>query len=174
MATTVRPLTSTLRLAAVCAGTIALALTTACGGDESQAPAGDTAKSTTPTEAAPPAPAPKRERKTIHDELSEKLELPASYPEDGPVYPGSTVNVSDTRGSRLTTVFSTSDGLDEVTSWVEGDLRNQGWVGIEEQAMPNGTGKMVSGAKEGRRLSVLLSRLDAENKTLIAVSVNTD
>ena len=147
-------------------------LGTACGDDE-PVPVKPAAK----PRAAAPQPRPAQptavEPKSLAEQLAEEVDLPGFYPSDAPVYPSAKLNTAALQpGGRASTVFSTGDSQAEVTSFLDSALPGSGWDEIQTLEIADGV--IIQASKSWRKISVLVSPLEAENKTLIAVSVDRE
>jgi hypothetical protein len=146
----------------------------ACGSDE---PAPDASKTAAK---APPKPAmkPKAQQKklpepSVAEALRARVKLPDYYPKDAPVYDGATTNSVGWQSGRVSAVFTTGDGPDEVSSELQDSLRDNGWEDIVEAEMVNGV--VVQAAKDERGISALISLMEkgpSDEVTMIMVAVD--
>jgi hypothetical protein len=101
------------------------------------------------------------------------VDLPDYYPEDAPVYSGSTTNSVGWQSGRVSAVFTTGDTPEEVSSKLQESLRSNGWQDIVEAEMVNGV--VVQAAKDERGISALISLMEkgpSDEVTMIMVAVD--
>jgi len=164
-------------------GLAALSLV-ACGGQEEKP-----APAPSATQSARPSPAPQTDSSVAQgddralpdaegppsQQLRRKIALPADYPSDAPIYPGSEPSQVTRKGARrMVVMFGSSDSPDQVMDYLEGDLPGKGWSVSGRHDLP--TGKLIQATKGDRLVSVLLSRVDEGRDsaiTMIAVSVDS-
>lgn len=166
-------------------GLLSAALLVACGGEEERA-----VPATTPPaaeEAAPVTrqePAPRAQRRNLpvpsegdapSQQLRRTVELPADFPSDAPIYPGTEPSeVSKTAEGRFTAMFGTQDSASDVMDYMASTLPNEGWQVTGQHDLP--TGQLLQATKGDRLISVLLSRVDEGRDsaiTMIALSVDS-
>jgi len=132
-------------------------------------------RSTARSRAVPPSeakPAQPVERKSIGDELRAETQLPAYYPDDAPVYPGTKPARASTRNGRASVMFGTPDDPDKVANYMGEYLAEQGWSPASEREKNR---VLMQGTKSGRQITVLVARTDEGQPseiTMIAVSVD--
>jgi hypothetical protein len=109
----------------------------------------------------------------IREELRSSVELPAFYPKDAPVYPGTnTVNAGE-RNGRVTAVFGSEDPADRVIDYVKAKLGTLGWGEITVDELVNGS--LIHAQKQARSISVLVSTMDEGTEyelTMMVVAVD--
>jgi len=106
-------------------------------------------------------------------QLRTEVELPDSYPDDAPMYPGALTNNAGRRNGRVTAVFSTEDGTEQVAAYLTAKIAAQGWKLFDTTEMPNGS--VMNATKNDRRLSLLISSMDEGTEyelTMIIVAVD--
>ena len=164
-----------LVLGAAAAGVVALG----CGGDDSTASRAATA----PTESSPakgyadPAdikmpPIASNEPRSSEDQLATKIELPAFYPSDAPVYPNTPPSKAFIKGKIVNLMFGTKDAANQVLDFMKSELPRLGWKNAVVEKFSNVS--TMSATKPGRKLTILVTELDAgtpSQTTLIAISV---
>jgi hypothetical protein len=164
------------------AGLMTALLFTACGGDDEDIPtpaapksAANTSEAPAPIQPAPPVtpdelPPPITD---LEEQFGEKLELPAYFPQDAPIWPG--LNPADARkgeNGRATAVWGVPDSGENVLAFVQQSMAEQGWTVILDQ--PLEVGHMLQATKGDRQLNVVTSPLRDTGKTVLAVSVSVE
>ena len=164
-------------------GLAGLALNVGCGGD-SDAPAsksapssakttGDNERTTAPGETSSPD-QPTAPIAGLTEQLRETIEIPAYYPEDGPIYPGAKPSQSQQApNGRVSLVFGTDEMPDEASSVMNEAAEAKGWTILSEDRMERGL--LTQAEKGNRKLMILTSRMDGGSSdavTLVAVSVD--
>ena len=171
--------TRSSKLLHACAPLLVLALFIGCSDSEEPS---QTAAMTETQKAAPPkvvAKVPKQmipakgPRKTLKEQLDTEVDIPEGYPADAPVYPNAKTNTAKIQNGRMTAVFSTPDGPDQVTGFAETYLSGNGWSDVQRAEFPGG-GEMLQGYKGRRSLSVLVTTLEAEGETVTLMAVTAD
>ncbi len=124
---------------------LAVVAALACGGEQ-ESTSGAGVEVSRPT-AEPPVPA-------VDSRLSGKLELPAGFPGDVPLYPGASLTWanSDEAGSLVS--FSTADDLDTVAKYFQKEFAAQGWL-AEASDQPGG--RTILAVKGNREATVLIA-----------------
>lgn len=159
-------------------GLIALGSWTGCSCGE---PAPPPAPTPSPSQARPapiprttPAPVKVDPPTSLREQLAEEVDLPRSYPEDAPRYPGARASTTEWRSGRLNVIFSSSDPVDQVTKWMEDFYSEHGWSDIQSTDMPQG--KILLGFKmdEGRKLAVLMGAVEEEGEKATVITVTAD
>ena len=174
---------------------LVLAFVVACGGnDEVEVPTNAPTKAPTKAQSKAPSQASKKpdtaaakpsapgkkpssERKappsaSVGEQLQAEVEIPEYYPEDAPIYPGTKPAQAQIRNGRASLMFGTPDSPADVDRYMSDYLRDQGW---NPQSQRQGDRTLMQGIKDGRTLTVLVSRADVGKETettLIAVSVD--
>jgi len=172
--------------ASACAALVLLAM--GCGGGDEELPdptsrpapeaparaVGDA----TPAPAPVPTPPGRAERApgvpSVAEQLSEKIELPDFFPEDGPVYPGAEPSLAQQQANgRVSLMFGADASVEEAAKVMAEASEAKGWTIVAEDLIEDG---IVSRAtKEGRNLLVLTRVMREEGQedvTLVAVSVD--
>jgi hypothetical protein len=153
-----------------------------CGGDDSTASRAAVA----PTENSPakgyadPAdikmpPIAPTEPRSSADQLAAKIELPAFYPSDAPVYPNTPPSKAFIKGKIVNLMFGTKDAANQVLDFMKSELPRLGWKNAVVEKFSNVS--TMSATKPGRELTILVTELDAgtpSQTTLIAISVTAD
>ena len=157
-------------------------LAAGCGGDDTAAPAAakpaaeaaapaktEPAPSPTPEQPAPPAAAPGNSG-AVAKQLTEKIEIPSYYPEDGPVYPGAQPSQAQQLPSgKVSLVFGTDAMPPEAASVMSEAAEAKGWSIESENQIERGF--LTQAEKSGRKLVMLTSRVE-DGVTLVVVSVD--
>lgn len=155
---------------------VAFALTLApallgCGQDEAPQP-NPSNPSVAPANSPARAPV-ARDPERLRKELRREIELPDYYPEDAPIYPGSTTSSAGRPSGRVAAAFSTEDSTELVRAHVLGELASSGWSEVLVVEMPNGV--VIHGKKDAREISVLISFVDPDTEhelTMMIVAID--
>lgn len=174
---------------------LAVAFATACGGDDSPAPA----PAATPSEPAQPAAEPAKppppsipNNKITVDERDEEgnpvrfsgvdekgnqfearfgddANVPDGFPEDVPIYPGSTPTAVMTAGSEgMVVTLKSSDDQGTIFSFYESGLSEQGW---SIDGKPSFGGQMgLEASKDSRKATLRISGTEGDSYISIVVS----
>jgi hypothetical protein len=160
---------------------VAAAFFVACGGsDEVEVPTKAPSKPAPARKAEKSTPKPAAQQKTkatpptgtAGEQLRSETALPAYYPDDAPVYPGTKPAQVKLLNDRASLMFGTPDDPDKVAQYLSGALEEQGW---QPESQRVGNRVMLQGFKGKRKISVLVSRVDEAREseiTMIAVSVD--
>ena len=150
-----------------------------CGGDDSIA----SRSAAAPTESSPakghadpadikmPPIAPNGPQSSAQ-QLAAKIELPAFYPSDAPVYPNTPPSKAFIKGEMVNLMFGTKDDANQVLDFMKSELPRLGWKDAVVERISNVS--TMSATKSERELTILVTELDAgtpSQTTLIAVSV---
>lgn len=95
--------------------------------------------------------------------------LPEGFPADVPVYDGKIVDSQTTdaeSGTAYTVDLTAPDAVEDIVSWYEDELAGEGWT-TATASMPNGTGNVITGDKEGQ--SVVVTVLGGDGSTNLSV-----
>jgi hypothetical protein len=137
------------------------ALLLACSGSEEPAHT-DAPMSTSDASTAPADPTRPRQSQGA-------VELPEDFPSDVPIYSPSTFDKVLVGEGRHAASFTTEASSQEVASFYREQLRGNGWD--LEEAIEFGDQVMLSGAKQGRTISVFI--MSRKELTAVAVSVSS-
>ena len=171
---------------------VACLLSFGCGGDEElpEPTARDAAPSAekpaaqatpaSPTQGTP-APSPvidEKARAEMADNLAERLtetvELPDYFPEDGPVYPGSKPShVQQLPNGKVTVMFGTDASVEDAVRVMISAAEDQGWTIASEDQIERGS--LTRATKGGRSATILTNSVKepgTEGATLVAVSID--
>jgi len=136
----------------------ALLAALACG-------SGDSAPAATAPESGSPAGAEALAAQAAPEAAVSRGELPADYPSDLPVYPGSEAGTAlGIPGAAMMVTFSTEDTVDDVSGFLEGELPKNGWS-VTDQSEGS-----LEATKDSRKARFRISAADSGGST-IAVSV---
>ena len=113
--------------------------------------------------------------KTDEGSFSTGTSLPADFPKDAPVYPGSTVTYSGTSNdqegtTQFAVVLSTNDSNQQVAGYYSTELLAQGWSITSTQNVAGTTA--ISATKDDRTFSV--AAVTEDGITSITLAVDTD
>lgn len=151
----------------------------ACGGDEAPPPA----SSATESPAAPVVQKvpdaimpgiPSGRPSTVEQELAAKVEMPDFYPADAPVFAGTPPSKVFVDGNTINVMFGTSDPLEGVLDFLNGELPRLGWNNANVQRLSNSV--TIQATKQSRKLTIMLAEFQnvKANPTLITVVVTAD
>ena len=164
------------RILLACA--VSLALLAGCGEDEPAVP--EQAAKPAPTKPAPPKPAPSKPTpmvspsppKSVVEQLAVRVELPDWYPSDAPMYPGAKLSRVGWEGSKVSGVFSTDDGSEEVSAWMNDFLASENWRNVTMVEIPNGV--ILQARQGGRGLTVMVTPILSGGETVTLINVLSD
>lgn len=95
--------------------------------------------------------------------------LPEGFPADVPVYDGTIVDSDESEGESgmgYTVDVAATGAVGDVVAWYESELAGEGWM-TATASMPNGTGNVITGDKEGQ--SVIVTVLEGDDGTDLSV-----
>ena len=113
--------------------------------------------------------------KTDEGTFSTGTNLPANWPKDAPVYPGSKITYSGSTNpqegsSGFSVMSTTNDSVQKVTDYYTKELVSQGWK-IESTSYISGT-SILGATKDKRSLSMSASVSDGTTSVTLVVSTN--
>ncbi|MET4896782.1 hypothetical protein RN629_06345 [Sphingomonadaceae bacterium jetA1] len=150
-----------------CAVLASAVLLAACGSSEKSATIGGSTFSTDESKGTASITTDKGTIRTAEGEAAAKVEMPAYAPR----YPGATVTgviETDAEGSKHKMVtLSTPDAIGKVADFYKASLTKAGWK--IPASFISGDGGMLSGQKDGKEVSIAISR-DEDAKTNLVVT----
>jgi hypothetical protein len=111
---------------------------------------------------------------TVEQELAAKVEMPDFYPADAPVFAGTPPSKVFVDGNTINVMFGTSDPLEGVLDFLNGELPRLGWNNANVQRLSNSV--TIQATKQSRKLTIMLAEFQnvKANPTLITVVVTAD
>lgn len=153
-----------------CTVLVAALLLTACGSQEKSATIAGTTYKTDESAGTSSITTANGSIKTIRGGAATAVVLPAY----APVYPGATVDgvIETESGGHKTKMatLATSEPVAKVTDFYKTALAKDGWKLPQSMLMPEGA--MLTGEKDGKQVSIVISKQDG--KTGVVVTVPND